>query len=404
MQLPRFALLLALSMPLGALAAQGPARTGRVRGIVVDSLLGAVLPDATVRIAQLDRWTRSDSVGRFVFDSVPPGEWAVTFRYPALDSLGLVDQGTMVRVFGGATATATLATRSFGVFREHFCSGTPDSLSSTLAFGNVRALDGSRVRVDVSVIWIATGVTDPAGGKGSVRTYDTDTEKAWVACGVPWGSWIHASVRDSSRTASAILSMGARGIATHDLVLSAGVTRAAGVVRDADGQPVRGARVGVVGSPLAGETEATGAFALDSVPRGTFTLDVRAAGHRPWLGVIDGDTGPIEVSLQPLVAVVDEDPKGSDYLRLLERLDNHGMQLTAGAALVSDSTTLEQRIPAGTCRWWLDGRPVDRDFFLAQPRWSWRALEIYAKGTDAPPEYRSASCAVALLWTAAADW
>jgi hypothetical protein len=80
------------------------------------------------------------------------------------------------------------------------------------------------------------------------------------------------------------------------------------------------------------------------------------------------------------------------------------MLLITGPDLAADSTALTTHAPAAACRWWLDGRPVERDFFLAQPRWSWRALEVYERGTDAPPEYGTPDCPVALLWTAMADW
>lgn len=95
---------------------------------------------------------------------------------------------------------------------------------------------------------------------------------------------------------------------------------------------------------------------------------------------------------------------GSDRLRFEERRGRTGQVVLDGEALEADTATLAQHAPPGTCRWWLDGRPVEREFALAQPRASWRAIERYAAGVDAPPEYRSTGCAVFLLWTAAADW
>ena len=80
-----FATLLALAVPVGLLPAQG--RTGRIRGVVIDSLLGAALPGAEVRVARLDRTAVTDSTGRFIFDAVPPGEWPIALPDPSLDSL-----------------------------------------------------------------------------------------------------------------------------------------------------------------------------------------------------------------------------------------------------------------------------------------------------------------------------
>jgi len=380
---------------------------GRVRGVVVDSLLDAELPGATVHLAPLGRTAETDSAGRFALDRVPPGEWLVSFRHPSLDSLGLTDAGTRVRVFAGATTTVTLATRSFEALRNPFCGDTPDSLSETLAYGTVHSADGQRVRVNVSVTWMSTADHESAPRPGTVRTITEGERQVWVACGVPWGAWIHATMRDSTRAASAFIPLGPRGVVVRNLVLSTGRTRITGTVRDPDGRRVAGARVSVAGTEVAAETNSTGAFVLQDAPNGTVTIDVRAAGYRPWLAALEG--GPpgadvVDVRLQPPVERDEGGPRGSDYLRLLERSASPGVQLLAGAALAGDSTALEQIVLPGTCRWWLDGRPVDREFFLAQPRRLWRAIELYRLGADAPPEYRTGACPVALLWTATADW
>lgn len=402
MRTPCLAILFALAVPVGLLSAQE--RTGRIRGVVIDSLLGATLPGAEVRVARLNRTAVTDSAGRFVFDAVPAGEWTVAFRHPSLDSLNIIDPGTPVRVFAGASAPVTLATPAFEAIRDRFCAETPDSLSPTVAFGSVHATDGSRVRINVSVSWM---LGDASGGNarpGSVRTSVEGENQIWVACGIPRAAWFHATVQDSTRRASAFLQMGPRDIAVGDLVLSSGVGPVTGTVRDATGRPVHRARISVIGTGMATESDASGTFVLREVSGSTVTLDVRAAGYRPWVGALRGGSEQADVRLGPLPQPEIRPPSGSDYLRLLERSSREGMLLITGPDLAADSTALTTHTPAGTCRWWLDGRPVEREFFLAQPRWSWRAMEVYARGSDAPPEYRAPDCAVALLWTAMADW
>jgi hypothetical protein len=396
------AILLALALPVSLLPAQG--RTGRIRGVVIDSLLGATLPGAEVRVARLNRTVVTDSTGRFVFDSVPPGEWTVAFRHPSLDSLKIIDSGTLVRVFAGASAPVTLATPAFEAIRDRFCAETADSLSPTVAFGSVHATDGSRVRINVAVSWMLGGASGGSARPGSVRTSVEGESQVWVACGIPRYAWFHATVHDSTRSASAFLQMGSRDIAVGDLVLSSRSGPLEGTVRDPDGRPVRAARISLVGTGTASESDKSGAFALRDVPGSTVTLDVRAAGYQPSVVALQASLGRVDVRLAPLPEPEIRPPRGSDYLRLLERLSREGMLLITGPDLAADSTALTTQTPAGTCRWWLDGRPVEREFFLAQPRWSWRALEVYTRGTDAPPEYRSTDCPVALLWTAMADW
>lgn len=397
-----FAIFCALAVPLGLLPAQG--RTGRIRGVVIDSLLGATLPGAEVRLTRLNRTTVTDSAGRFVLDTVPPGEWMIAFRHPSLDSLRISDPGTPVRVFAGTTASVTLATPAFEAIRDRFCAETPDSLSPTVAFGSVHATDGSRVRINVAVSWMLGSASGENSRPGSVRTAVEGESQIWVACGIPRFAWFHASLQDSTRSASAFLQMGPRDIAVRDLVLSSGSGPLEGAVRDADGRPVRAARISLVGTGIASESDASGAFALRDVPGSTVTLDVRAAGFRPSVMAVQASLGPVDVRLAPLLEPEIRPPRGSDYLRLLERSGQPGMLLITGPELAADSAALATHHPAGTCRWWLDGRPVEREFFLAQPYWSWRALEVYARGSDAPPEYRSPNCAVILLWTALADW
>lgn len=402
LSLPAF--LCAFAGSAALLPAQTVAPVGRVRGIVIDSLLGGPLPGATVRIAPLGRSATTDSSGRFIIDSVKSGEWPITFRHPALDSLGARELGANVRVFAGATAVVTLATAAFESARNRFCADTPDSLSETLAYGAVRTADGGRVRVDVSVSWVSTSMASERPRPGTVRTVSDGGGQSWTACGIPWGAWIHASMRDSTRVASALLPLGPRGIVVHDLVLSSGTADILGTVNDSDGRPVPGAHVAVTGTAITTTTDRAGAFTLPGAPNGTVTIDVRAAGYQPWVVARSAASGAVTVQLSALADRQGKRTRGSDYLRLLERSNHPGLALLAGEALVADSSSLDAWLPIGTCRWWLDGRPVDREFWAAQPRRTWQALEVYHNGADAPPEYRSTGCPVTLLWTDAADW
>jgi hypothetical protein len=397
-------LVLLLAVLIAADTAEAQHRVGRVRGVVLDSLLGDVLPGTEVRIDQLGRRVISDAGGRFGIDSVPPGEWTVAFRHPALDSLGFSLPAVRVRVFAGASASIVLSTPSFEPIRDRLCGETADSLSPTVAFGTVQTTDGTRVAVNVGVTWIldpsATGGPRP----GSVRSASDAGRLAWVACGIPRDAWFLVAVQDSTRAASALVKMGPRGIAVHDLFLASGERASTGVVSDPDGRPVPNAWVSVLGSRTTALTNVGGRFLLPRVPNGTVTLDVRAAGYAPWVApVLGGEV--VQVRLRPLEAPNDAaQVRGSDYLRLLQRSVRPGVLLLTGAELSSEPNALTTLPPAGTCRWILDGLPVSRDFLMAQPRRTWRAFEVYPRGSDAPPEYQADGCAVTLLWTSAADW
>lgn len=402
MRLLRLAFLLTCLFAVDTVEAQR--RVGRVRGVVVDSLLGDVLQGAEVRIDQLGRHAATDEDGRFVLDSVPPGEWSVAFRHAALDSLGFTPSPLQVRVFAGASASVVLATPSFEPIRNRFCGATADSLSPTVAFGTVQTTDGARVAVNVGVTWILTPDAGQGRRPGSVRTAPEGDRLTWVACGIPRDAWFLVSVQDSVRAASALTRMGPRGLAMHDVILTSNETALTGIVLDPDGNPIPNAWVSVLGTRGSTATSSGGRFLISKVPGGTVTLDVRAAGYTPWVApVLGGEFVPVR--LRPLEErEAATEAKGSDYLRLLQRSAHPGIVVLTEEGLDAEPDALTNLPPAETCRWLLDGQPVSREFFLAQPRRTWRALEVYRRGTDAPPEYQASGCAVALLWTSAADW
>jgi len=401
----RLQIILAIMLAFGAGVLSAQARPGRIRGVVIDSILGAMLPGAIVHLAPLNRSTQTDSAGRFVFDSVPAGEWSLSFDHPALDSLRLTEPAVAVRVFAGTTAIITLATRGFETLRDLFCAGTPDSLSPTLAFGTVHTADGSPAHMDVSVTWMVD--TTPARGAkpGTVQAVAEGDQLVWYACGISDGSWFHATVRDSTRSSSVLLRLGQRGVIRHDLYLMTGVSSVTGVVRDSSGRALPNAQVSVVDTDLFAVTDGAGSFTLNGTSNGSVTLDVRAEGYRPWLGAIKGDRTDLVVPLHPLSASnAGSAATGSDYFRLVQRRNRRGLLLVLEQELTGESASLASLVPAEACRRWLDGRLVDATEFLAPPRASLRALEVYMNGSEAPPEYRSSGCAVVLLWTARADW
>lgn len=392
-----------LSLLVCATRVPAQERSGRVRGVVIDSLLGETLPGARIRLMPLGRTTQSDSSGRFVLDSVPAGEWSLTFTHPALDSIGVSGLATPVRVFAGASAVVSLGTPSFNSIRDRFCGGTPDSGSATVALGRIFTLDTSRVPVSIGVIWMRGDQSIDAPNPGTVRTIADGNAQVWIACGIPEEAWFIASVKDSLRSASAFIHMGPRRIAVHDLALPVGVGSVRGVVRDTAGRPVSTARISVVGTSLHAYSDATGVFVILEAPNGTLTLDVRAAGFAPWISAVLAND-PLQIRLRNARVASAANPRGSDYLRLIQRHPRPGAQVFAGAELQEDSTALTVRPPDGTCEWWVDGRPVTHERFTALPRITWRALELYSRGEDAPPEFRGSGCPIALLWTAAADW
>jgi Ca-activated chloride channel homolog len=83
----------------------------------------------------------------------------------------------------------------------------------------------------------------------------------------------------------------------------AGVGRIAGHVRDAAGQPLAGAQVVVVGTRFTAVTDRGGAYGIESVPEGAYSLQARFIGYTPLelhgVRVSSGATSTADFALQP---------------------------------------------------------------------------------------------------------
>ena len=76
-----------------AIAGSGGALAGEVTGRVTEVDSGRALPNATVRIAELNLVTQSDRAGQYRFTNVPAGSYTVEAVY-----VGLPDASSAVTV------------------------------------------------------------------------------------------------------------------------------------------------------------------------------------------------------------------------------------------------------------------------------------------------------------------
>ena len=75
--------------PAAPPAAVAPITTGYLQGVTVDSLHGGPLAGALVSVEGTARMGISDSLGRFLIDSIKPGAYRVLVDHPMLDTLGI---------------------------------------------------------------------------------------------------------------------------------------------------------------------------------------------------------------------------------------------------------------------------------------------------------------------------
>ena len=144
--LPVLAALLAQS-GLAQSPATPPAAPGvTVHGVVRDTLERMPLAGAWVQLSATDttakfvRTVASDSLGKFAFDGVPAGRYALGFFHPLLDSLGAEPMFRDLDVKGRGPVRMDLATPSQTLLKAAMCGPQqlPDTGTGALLIGMVR--------------------------------------------------------------------------------------------------------------------------------------------------------------------------------------------------------------------------------------------------------------------------
>lgn len=446
-------------------AAPMPAESsGAIHGVVYDSLAHRPLARATVQIVRAGdllgtRVVAADASGTFRFDSLAPGRYLVGFDHPLLDLLQIALTPRTVDVGpGGDVVRVALGTPDLARMWPVLC-GNPlaPTDSSGLIAGRVRdAADDTPVpNAKVVLTW-----SERLLGAGGVRTehrrvpVTTGPTGSYVICGVPAGEELLASAAAPGRaTGEVAVEVPARGFVVRDLTLgdtasglvaapvAHGTARLTGTVRDSAGRPVRGARASVRGTTVESTAGDDGTFALNGLPAGTRTLEVRAIGYALYRGAVDlapGRAGTVTVrldratslapvsvfgkpvALSPRVRefrdrvshsvtgrfVTAADIARLDPIEVSSTLPTKGMQVVPNGRL--GHTIVGQSKFGGTCQAVviLDGTVLDSGDDvdkLVRPA-DVAGIEVYANPDFAPPEYGGArlsrnGCSVVLVWT-----
>jgi hypothetical protein len=312
----RTSIALALLVGLGSpLAAQGGA--GRIEGQVFDSVHVAPLANATVSATRLGAarettfTATTDRRGRFRFDALDAGRYAMRFVSRMLDSLQYGGDSPLVDVAPDRVARAELAVPSGTTLRALACPGVPfpDGTGALLGLVTDAETEGLLAGAQIAVAWSALRID-------STKSIVTDTRVAKVTvdasgqyrlCGLPTNDPLLLQVQHQGRD-GAVLSMRISddvGVLVRDVSFSgAGATRMtsdtsgedapsgnarlSGIVRDAGGKAVPGAQVRLVGTAATTRADDHGAYLLSGLPAGTHDLEVRQFGF----GVV---RGPVEL-------------------------------------------------------------------------------------------------------------
>ena len=294
-----------------------------VTGQVYDSIARQRIPGVTVQLVNADAPGTgrpalgvTDSTGRYSIADVAPGRYLAGFFHAALDTLGLEIPPRLVDV-GPGTVRIDLATPSPRTIMRTICP-TVNVDSTGVFMGSVRSTDAEAAIEGASVIveWSEFVLDGVQLYERPRRTSVTTTGPGWFAfCGLPTDAVLQARAINGRDTTGLVdIEVPAAGLryqsfyvggarsevlptvidalaapgtpAARPVVVLRGDARLSGTVLDPAGKPVANAHVLVWGTEVDVQTNERGAFAIDGLPGGTHTLEVRVIGYVPVTRVV----------------------------------------------------------------------------------------------------------------------
>jgi hypothetical protein len=293
--------------PASADTARAPLTTGYLQGVVLDSVHAQPLVHALIALEGSPRMTFSDSLGRFLVDSLKPGSYRVYIEHPMLDTLGIQLVTPPMNIAANMVTQTLIAVPSGEYLVSLFCPAARRALGPGALVGRVREPDSDSAAVGarVSFVWYDP---DPPGLPANlrvtkkaprVREATVAADGTYRLCGLPekYEGKLQAQRKDGGETAEVTVSQELGRLALRSMSVAArpkiaagdtgaappprGTARVSGTVVNRAGAPVANARVGLMGSSAATMTKANGEFVLDSLPAGTQALVVRQLGYSP---------------------------------------------------------------------------------------------------------------------------
>jgi hypothetical protein len=299
----------AKTAPAPQVAPPAPPTTGYFQGVAIDSVHGEPLVGALIQVEGSSRLGITDSLGRFLVDSIKPGTYRVIVDHPMIDTLGISLVTPPMEIAVNQVTQAVIAVPSSAFLVNLFCPAARRALGPGALVGRVREPDSDSAAIGarVSFVWYDP---DPPGLPAQlrvtkrpprVREATVGADGTYRLCGLPekYEGKLQAQRKDGGATAEVpvaqedgLLALRSMSVAALPAVASRdstgavrpvakGSSRVFGKVVNKSGAPVAGARVGLMGNSAATLTRANGDFVLDSLPAGTQALVVRQIGYTP---------------------------------------------------------------------------------------------------------------------------
>jgi hypothetical protein len=279
---------------------------GFLQGIAIDSVHEEPLVGALIQVEGTGRIGPTDSLGRFLIDSIPPGDYRLIVDHPLLDTLGITLVTPPMTFALNEVTRTSIAVPSAEFLTALFCTPARRALGPGALIGRVREPDTEEPAVGarVSFVWYDP---DPPGLPANLRVKKSPRVREAVVtadgtyrlCGLPpsFEGKLQAQRKDGGETAEVTVSQSEGLLALRSMSVAAlpkiagtdsgskpvqrGSARVFGKVLNASGAPVANARVGLMGFSAATLTRANGDFVLDSLPSGTQAIVVRQLGYKP---------------------------------------------------------------------------------------------------------------------------
>jgi hypothetical protein len=292
----------------GPLAA-GSSTMGYLQGVAIDSIHGTPLVDAVIQLSGTDRVGITDSLGRFLIDSIKPGNYKVDVDHPIIDTLGIMLSTAPMTFSANEVTRVVIAVPSQEFLANRFCTPARRALGPGVLAGRVREPDSdvAAVGARVSLVWydpdppLVAGVPVKVKKAPRVREATVGEDGTYRLCGLPekYEGKLQAQRKDGGTTAEVSvvqedgllalrsMSVAPLAVATTDSTgkpaarAAKGSARVLGRVINKQGAPLANARVSLNGTDASTQTRTTGEFVLDSLPPGTQAITVRHLGYAP---------------------------------------------------------------------------------------------------------------------------
>ena len=428
------------------------ATVGFIRGVVYDSLSRSPLEGARVLVGGTSLAGTTDAGGRFRIDSVPAGTRTLIVEHAVLDTIGLTQLGTRVRLAAGRVAVVEIAIPSLWSMRRAACRGrtSPLARDSGLVFGAVTdAETGARLAGARVVVTWTTASRLPGGGirvDHPTVAAATDSIGNYYACDVTtdYVATAQAQAGTSASGATELL-LGERGVQRRDLMVSRaplvvdsvtglhrGGSTLIGTVLDEFGRPRPSARASVDDALGEAFADTAGVFVLRNLPAGSQMLMVRMIGYaaaRAMVNLRNGDTARTNVQLRQVTVLdtirVTATRRASNELTELEeraragfgyRFDAEQLRIRTSMRAVFQglpNLTISGRsvyqfeltaiVSGQTCpvTLYVDGVRGSVDELQSYRPNQLIALEYYPRPEQAPLRFQTvaSNCPIALVWT-----